>query len=129
MNSDMNSDNLVQQLQKGLRIALGATTTLVESIQDPLKRDENVAKLRTDWTVLAEEWAEKGAVTEQEARSFMDNWLAQQRSSTPSSPSTASTSQGPTTSPDIKADLQELTEQVAAIRLELEKMRGSESPQ
>jgi polyhydroxyalkanoate synthesis regulator phasin len=129
MNFDMNSDNLVQQLQKGLRIAIGATTSLVESIQDSLKRDENVAKLRTDWTLLAEEWAEKGAVTEQEARSFVDNWMAQQGGSTASSPSTVYTSQAPTTSPDIKSDLQELTEQIAAIRLELEKMRGSESSQ
>ncbi len=126
----MNSDTVVQMLQRGFRVTLGATATLIEVLQDPQKRNENLSKLQTELSQLSEEWAEKGAATEQDARNFVDNLIAKQRSGSTGSSQTAS-SRGatvPTAPPDIQADLQELTAQIAAIRSELEKLRNSDSP-
>ncbi|MBW4522855.1 MAG: hypothetical protein KME16_24725 [Scytolyngbya sp. HA4215-MV1] len=120
----MNSDILVQLLQKGFRVTLGATASLIEILQDPQKREENLTKLRLDLTQLTEEWAEKGLVTEQEARSFVDTVLSQrggQASATATPPSST------TATPEVQGELHELTEQIAAIRMELEKLRDKDS--
>ncbi len=127
----MESQNLTDLLQQGLRVTLGATASLIEILQDPQKRDENLNKLKTDLGQLADEWAAKGALTEQEARSFVDTLLEQRQRQTPSEPSTADTTttdSPPTASPDIQLGLQELTAQIAAIRAELEKLRDPNPP-
>lgn len=122
----MNPDNVVQFLQKGFHVTLGATTSLIESLQDAQKRDENLSKLNLEWSVLSEELAEKGAKTEQEARSFVDTLLNQGGAATSqnSSGSSTGTASAPTAAPDIQLELQELTAQIAAIRVELEKLRN-----
>lgn len=127
----MESQNLTDLLQQGLRVTLGATASLIEILQDPQKRDENLNKLKTDLSQLADEWAEKGAVTEQEARSFVDTLLEQRQHNAPSdapSSETTATDSTPTASPDIQLGLQELTAQIAAIRAELEKLRDPNPP-
>lgn len=132
----MNSDELVQLLQKGFHVTLGATASLIESIQDPEKRDENLSKLNQEWSLLSEEWARKGEVTEQEARNFVDSVLAQRQgqstaTTTPPEPNpTSSTSSAttPTAPPDVQLELQELTAQLAAMRAELERLRNQDSP-
>lgn len=124
----MDTTDLTQQLQYTLRVALGATTALVESLQDPHKRDENLAKLRLEWNELSEEWARKGEQTEQEARGFVDTVFSQQPSPTGSSRSASSPSTTtPTTSLDIQSDIQDLTAQIAAMRAELEQLRDKDS--
>jgi polyhydroxyalkanoate synthesis regulator phasin len=119
----MNSDTLVQTLQKGYRVTLGATASVIESLQDAQRREENFAKLRTDPNQLIEELAIKGETTEREARSFVDGVFSQ-----PSNPSNStSTPSTPPVSPQtaaIQQDLQELTAQLAAIRAELERLRA-----
>jgi polyhydroxyalkanoate synthesis regulator phasin len=121
----MNSDTLVQLLQKGFRVTLGATASLIEILQDPQRRNENLAKLRVELSELAEEWAAKGEMTEQEARNFVDTLLSQQTQTT-ASQGTATTAQ-PAAPPDVQLDLQELTAQIAAIRAELERLREQDS--
>ena len=124
----MNTTDLTQQLQRALRVTLGATTALVESLQDPRKRDENLAKLRLEWNELSEEWARKGEQTEQEARGFVDTIFSQQLSATGSSRSANSPSTvTPTTSLDIQGDIQELTAQIATMRAELEQLKDKDS--
>ncbi len=124
----MDTTELTQQLQRGLHVALGATTDLVESLQDPHKRDQNLAKLRLDWNDLSEEWARKGEQTEQEARGFLDTVVRQWPSATGSSDSTNSASPtAPATSLDIQSDIQELTAQIAAIRADLEQLKDKDS--
>lgn len=121
----MNSDTLSEQLQKGVHVTLGAATFFLEVIQDPQKRDESLPRLGQEWSQLAEEWAEKGKETEQNARAFVDNLFSQTNSPTsPSSTSRPSTTTGPTAPPDVQLELQELTAQIAAIRMELEKLRN-----
>lgn len=122
----MNSDSLIQLLQTSVRVTLGATTSLIEVLQDPTKRDENLTKLREEWSKLSEEWESKGATTEQEARTFVNNLLNQRFAGNRSSSSTTVTVEAPVAPPDVQVELQELTAQIAAIRAELEKLRNQE---
>lgn len=128
----MNSNNLLQLLQTGFRVSLGATTSLVETLQDPQKRQENLTQLTTELSQRVTEWAQKGEITEQEARKFVEELFRQQRSAG-SSPSTGTASDTVTTSPtspaspNVQLELEELTAQISAIRTELEKLRDSES--
>ena len=124
----MNSDTIVEQLQKGFRVTLGATASLVETLQDPDKRSENLTKLSQEWSQLSADWAEKGAETEQEARSFVDTILSKQQGSSSSAGTAASPETASTTSPSIQLEIQELTAQLAAIRAELERLRNQDSP-
>jgi polyhydroxyalkanoate synthesis regulator phasin len=119
----MNSETLIQLLQNGFRVTLGATASLIEVVQDPQRRQENLSKLRQEWSELSEEWAAKGESTEQDARNFVDTVLSQRRAQSPY-PSTPTT---PTpTAPSVQTELQELTAQIATIRAELEKLRSQE---
>lgn len=131
----MNPDTFVQFVQKGFRVTVGATASLIEALQDPQQREENLYRLRTEFSQLAEQWEAKGEVTEQEARNFVDTVLQQQadRSAQPSSPSSGVTDADVTvttttsaTSPIVQQDLQDLTAQIAAIRSELEKLRAQD---
>lgn len=128
----MSSDPITQTLQKGFRTVIGAGASFVESVQDARKWDENLQRLTTDFDSLAQEWEQKGEVTEQEARTVVDAWVSQQGFSQGSSNS--SSNGGPTTvttsaaaAPDVAADIKDLTEQVAALREELEAMKSQDS--
>lgn len=133
----MNVDSVTEFFQKGFRVSLGATSFLVETIQDPNKRDENLQKLNSnfnsmDFTDLTEELAEKGEVTEQEARKFVDNILQQNQEGSSSYPTATAdypTSANPQTvsRADLQQQLQGLTEEIIALRTDLEKLRDSES--
>jgi len=135
----MDSNNLTQLLQKGLRVTLGATASLIEVLQDPEKREQNLSRLRSDLGQLAEEWDTKGAMTEQEARNLVYTLLEQRSreqsqppydATAPASTTAASTNPAnPTAPPDVQLELQELTAQIAAIRTELEKLRNPDSPE
>jgi polyhydroxyalkanoate synthesis regulator phasin len=114
----MNPDTLVQALQKGYRVTLGATAAAIESLQDAQRREETFATLRGDPNQLIEELAVKGETTEREARSYVDRVFSQSPTGTPANP---------TVSPQttvIQQDLQELTAQMAALRSELERLRA-----
>ncbi|XWK87339.1 MAG: hypothetical protein U7127_24570 [Phormidium sp.] len=137
----MDSDSLLQLLQNGFRLSVGATAALVESLQDSQKREEFLAKLmQSELSELAAELTNKGEITEQEAREFVDslwerqnqpNQQNQQNSQTSSDvpgTSATTTTDNPVVSPNVQQDLQDLTTQVAALRAELEKLR-SENPQ
>ncbi len=118
----MNSDNFVQLVQKGFRVTLGATASLVEVLQDPERRDESLSKLNQEWSVLSSEWAQKGEVTEQEARSFVDTLL--DKRTEPSAGASSATATTPSAPPDVQLELQELTAQIVAMRAELERLRN-----
>jgi polyhydroxyalkanoate synthesis regulator phasin len=125
----MNSDSLIQLAQKSLRVTLGATAALVETMQDSQQREANLSKLKTELSQLAEEWEVKGESAEREARSFVDSLInqASSRVGQPTPPSTVSTIASPVPPADVQQDLQDLTEQIAALRTELEKLRAQDS--
>ncbi|MEB3826270.1 hypothetical protein [Phormidium sp. CCY1219] len=124
----MNPDNLFEFVHTGFRVGVGATASLLESIQDSEKREENLADLQLDSSELTRKWAEKGEMTEREARNFVDTLMNQERSpseapsSASSTPSPAAPSRPPE-DPQVYQDLQELTAQVAALRMELEMLQ------
>lgn len=128
----MNSDNLTELLTKGFRVTLGAASSLVEILQDPEKRDENLTKLSSELNQLAQDLAEKGEVTEQEARNLVDSLLKQpgksqsQETTTKSEIVDISATPAPENPPPVEADLQDLTSQIAALRAELEKLRSQD---
>ncbi|MBO0348083.1 hypothetical protein J0895_02990 [Phormidium pseudopriestleyi FRX01] len=132
----MNPDNVMEFLQTGFRVGVGATASLLESIQDPQKREENLADLKLDASDLTKKWAEKGEMTEREARNFVDTLIDHQRSPGESSSSAtppASSSEPPSsppnsaTNPEVYQDLQDLTAQIAALRSELENLQQKDS--
>lgn len=126
----MNSENLAQLIQKGFRVTIGATATLVESIKNPEQGAETFSRLQTDFYQLTEEWEAKGVTAEQEARVFVEqliNNASQSTGSSATSAPSASRPPVPTAAPDVQADLQELTRQISAIRAELEKLRNGDS--
>lgn len=123
------NDDLVNILHKGFRVTLGATASVLESIQDPVKRQENLQKLSSDpqkLTVLADELAEKGEVTEREARNLVDAILAQKRGN-----NTGDASYNyPNTSrvvidSDLQREIEELTSQVIALKDDLQKLQDN----
>lgn len=124
----MNANNLTHLLQQGFHVTLGATASLVETLQDPQKRTENLSQINSELSNLANELEAKGEMTEQEARNFVGNFLNQLRNQRPttSAPSTVTTSTQ-VAPPDVQLDLQELTAQIAAIRTELENLRNSDT--
>jgi polyhydroxyalkanoate synthesis regulator phasin len=120
----MNSETVVRFLQRGFHVTLGATASVVEILQDPQRRDANLNRLRLEWNQLSEEWATRGEVTEREARSYVDQWVAERRNSA-EPPTVTTTATTVITSPktDAQQELQELTAQLAAMRAELERLR------
>jgi hypothetical protein len=116
----MNSDTAMDLLKKGFRITLGASTSLVESIQDPLKREENLALMQSNPNAFAELLAEKGAVAEVEARRVVDSVVTQYSSgSTASNPVSSAAATTSSIDPSLERSLRDLTAELAQIRSEL----------
>ena len=107
----MNNNSLLQFIQQGFRVTIGATASLVETIQDPQKRTEALSQLQIELEQKTREWAQKGEVTEQEARRIIDNLMNQRTQG--KQPDVNNSSSSPnTTSPKnaVQSDLEELTE-------------------
>jgi polyhydroxyalkanoate synthesis regulator phasin len=117
----VNPMDLFQVVQKGMRVTLGATTSVVESLQNESKRSETISKLsQGQWPQLVDELAVKGEVAERDARALVDTLFAQR-------PATVNVTATPVTGPSIPVDLQQdirdLTNAIAHLRQDLEKMR------
>ncbi|MEM6447155.1 MAG: hypothetical protein AAFY57_00035 [Cyanobacteria bacterium J06642_2] len=134
MSESKPTDDLGAMFDRARRIAVGAAASVVESIQDEQKRNENSGLLSMDFNDLAERLAEKGKTTEVEARKYVDDMMK----SSPASESTVDvpaweekeSGSGFTASPmtsvnmaDSAAEIQELTQIVQDLRRELEQMR------
>ena len=141
----MDTIDLEKLFQRGYYVTLGATSSLLEVIQDPIKREENLQRLGRSFEQITQELAEKGVTVEAEARSYMDNFIAQQvNGSAPTNPTTKSENTGLTTvnttaqtvdenapnvseprvKSSVRSEIQELTEQLANLRSELEQLRS-----
>jgi polyhydroxyalkanoate synthesis regulator phasin len=129
------NDTFTQLVQKGFRVTLGATATLVEALQnpqqlvadlqDPQQREANLAKLAA-FNQLAEEWETKGTTTEIEARNFVNRlWSQESPSATPTTAETTLSTQ-PIVQPNVQQDLQELTAQIAALRAEITRLQAED---
>ncbi|MEB3174055.1 MAG: hypothetical protein VKN60_02535, partial [Cyanobacteriota bacterium] len=64
-------------LYQGFRVSIGAAATLAETLQDSQRRQQTLRDLQTQLGEQTRIWAEKGAVTEAEARRAVEDWLQQ----------------------------------------------------
>jgi hypothetical protein len=60
----MDTIDLEKLFQKGYYVTLGATSSLLEVIQDPAKREENFRRLGRSFDEITQELAEKGVTTD-----------------------------------------------------------------
>ncbi|AGF50868.1 sll0982 [Synechocystis sp. PCC 6803] len=116
-----NNSTLLDTIQQGFRITVGATASLVETLQDPQKRQGTFQDLQQEWDQRASQWAQKGTTTETEARQYVDQLLAQWRQSLPNplSKTTATGSNNIIDFATAKRELDRLTEEIATLKGEL----------
>ncbi len=117
----MNPEPVLQFFQQSFRVAIGTGNTMAEILQHPQTGLDTWTKLTTNPTQLAEELAEKGRNTEQEAREFVDRMLEQQQN--PSASGVTVTTTATSIAPDLQLELQDLASQLSAIRAELAQLR------
>jgi len=135
----MDTIDLEKLFQRGYYVTLGATSSLIEVIQDPIKREENLKRLSLTFDEITQELAEKGVTVEAEARSYVDSFIAQKVNGTADQPNESgdlttvnTTAQTVDDNGDAKSkvnanmrdEIQELTEQLATLRSELEQLRS-----
>jgi len=121
-------------------IFYGTATALVEILQDPEKRAENLNRLSMDLAQLAAELEQKGELIEQEAVRYVESL----RDAAANAPATVSDSERPVSPPapaestppttaspagpapiskEEMAELMELIHQIESLRLDLERLR------
>jgi polyhydroxyalkanoate synthesis regulator phasin len=122
----MDPDTLFQMVQKGFRVGVGATTSVLEGLQNPQVYQQNLDKLRTNPDQLISDFAEKGEVTERDARTLVDQLIGNRLGNRPASEMTVTTT-AVTISPDVQAELKELTQQLVSLREELQQLKGQRS--
>ncbi len=127
----MTPDTVTTTLQRGFRVTLGATATLLEAIQDPQTSGQQFSDLGGDVSRLAETLESKGKITEREARQFVDDLLRQWPNplwESVSSPiPTVDTVATPVADPTVQSDLASLTQELAAMRQALEDLKRANS--
>jgi polyhydroxyalkanoate synthesis regulator phasin len=132
------TDDIATILQKTFHVSLGATASFVEMLQNSEKRTVAVETMLSDIDKFTAELAAKGAVTEVEARNFVDSFISDQINKPDTTASdaesgvtdaskatvdTAADEVSDRADESVEADIQDLTEQLAALRSELEKIR------
>ncbi len=124
----MNSNNFFDLVQQGFKTAVGATASLMETLQDPQKREETFSELNTQWQKRTQEWAEKGESTEKEARRMVEDFLQKQGANQGKSTSISiednldnnNVTNSSSPKPNVAAEIQELTQTIVSLRTELE---------
>lgn len=115
------STNIFEIVQKSFRVTVGAAASLVETLQDPMKRDTTISEFRAELQSRAEEWSMKGEVTEQEARKFLEKIF--QQGSADAGSQEVETSATEVKDADLEDEIKVLTEQIVTLKSELETLR------
>ncbi|MEA5466275.1 hypothetical protein [Leptothoe sp. PORK10 BA2] len=130
----MNFDTFTEFIQKSFRVSLGAAASAVDAIQDPQASASKFSNIGTDFDRLADELEVKGAQTEKEARDFVDNVSSSfggqwpnPFAPSPASNTTVNTVAKPVVDTGIQAELKALTEQLSAIRQEIDQLKAQGS--
>jgi polyhydroxyalkanoate synthesis regulator phasin len=111
-------------LQQGFRLALGCAGTLVEWVQDEQKRQTQLQQWQAGMQQLVQELVAKGEKTEAEAREFVERLF--QRTSPSSAPPPPVDVEVTSAPADAATQLQELTQELSALRESLEQSRPGE---
>ncbi len=118
----MNSNNFTDMIQQGFRIAVGATATAVETLQDKEKINQKINELNKELQEKSQVWAQKGAITEEEAKRIIEQFFNKQQTSNDFSSENVS-SQSTTTTQDIR----NLTAEIISLRNELNQINNKSS--
>jgi polyhydroxyalkanoate synthesis regulator phasin len=121
------STNFFELIQKGFHVTVGAAATLVETIQDPTKREVTIAEFRTELQSRAEEWSEKGEMTEQEARKFLEKIFQQGKAAREPGNQEIVTTATEVQDGDLQSELKNLTEQIVTLKSELAALRQNDN--
>lgn len=134
----MNTDTLIELFQKGYRVTLGAASSAVEAIQDPQRAADDFSEVGSDWQRLTDKLEVRGALTEKEARDFVEGVVSQMpepfRSVSsnfgqpaPTEPKTVTTVATPVVDTALQSEVESLTAELVAIRKEIEELRQKDS--
>lgn len=135
----MNTDSFIELLQKGYRVTLGAASSAVEAVQDPQRAADEFSAVGTDFNRLADKLEVRGALTEKEARDFMEGVVSQMPepfrsvsstfvdNTTPQEPKTVTTVATPVVEAGLQAEVESLTAELIAMRKEIDELRNKDS--
>ncbi|MEM7602000.1 MAG: hypothetical protein AAF357_11375 [Verrucomicrobiota bacterium] len=129
----MNPETLTEAIQKGFRVTLGATASLVEAIQDPQKSQEKFSAVGNDFDLLTQEFEAKGTDTEREARAVVDSLMGQMGqlpnpfAPTPASEATVDTYASPVADVSLQTELDSLTQELLTLREEIETLKAQKN--
>jgi hypothetical protein len=125
----MNSETLTATIQKGVRVTLGATASLVDALRDPQASQEKFGNI-SDFEVLTQELEAKGTDAEREARAVVDSVMSQVGqmpnpfAPTPASEATVDADARPVADASVQTDLEALTQELSTLRAELEALKS-----
>lgn len=125
----MTLDPVTTTFQKGFRLALGATATLLEVIQDPQSSGERFMAFGGDMGQVAATLETKGETTEREARQFVDQLISQIPSPFVEGPiaPTVDTVATPVADVSVQSDLAALTQDLADLRQAIETLKANQA--
>ncbi len=133
----MNTDTLFELFQKSYRVTLGAASSAVEAIQDPQRAADDFSAVGTDFNRLAEKLEVRGALTEKEARDFVEGVTSQLpepfRSvsanfhQTMEAPKTVTTVATPVVDAGLQSEVESLTAELIAMRKEIDELKQKDS--
>jgi polyhydroxyalkanoate synthesis regulator phasin len=123
----MQSNNFTDLIKQGFRTAVGATASVIETLQDEQKRNQFLTEINTQWTEKSQEWAEKGEKTEQEARRVMEQVLQQKAppGQSQSIRNNGVTNQTNQPSSSYSEDIRGLTQEIISLREDLKNINSS----
>ena len=123
----MNPDTLTEAVQKGFRVTLGATASLLDALKDPQGSQAKFSDIGTDMDRLTEELEARGANTEREARELVDDLMTQMPApfaNPPASQATVDTSATSVVDFTVQLELEVLTQELATLRREIDALKG-----
>lgn len=130
----MNTDTLLELFQKGYRVTLGAASSAVEAVQDPQRAANDFSDIGGDFHRLADKLEVRGALTEKEARDFVEGVVSQmpepfrsvsanftQQENTV--PKTVTTVAIPVVDAELQSEVESLTAELIAMRAEIDALK------
>jgi len=120
----MDNNPFVEIIKQGFRTAVGATASILETLQDEQKRNDLFSELNSQWAEKSQQWAEKGELTEQEARRIIEQFF-QQRANQSQNDYSYSYANGGSNYDNRQStsaeDIRQLTQEIISLRDELKK--------
>jgi DNA phosphorothioation-dependent restriction protein DptG len=127
----METNDFFNFVHQGFRTAVGATASIVETLQDPQKREQTLSEINEQWQKKSDTWAKKGEVTEEEARRMIEKFFHQQEQNRESritksvGENQEDISAGSFSQANSAQEIQELSATIVSLREQLEKANQS----